>query len=355
MEGPTPVSAMIHAATLVLAGLIWISKFVLVIFIPWFIITFGVMGIISYALFSLVTYDVKRVIAFSTAYHAGSLIIMAFWAIELVWHHFGVHAVFKCIMFLVVAGILHMSMHTDVRALPEIVLFGVKFVLIAVVVYHSVAWYWTACEFTKKCVTLMCASGFVSTYCSAKLLLVGLGILMVYTYVVQILCVGLAMCMGCMSECSHIQSMSFTGSLLLLCVCPSSDLVLLVMGSGGVPPPDRDVVWLFLYFLGALVLGLGYTYILSTLLNLRAAVQLLVGRSSRSSRSYDSSSTRFIYGGLLSLMAINVLYVLSEGYSSWGWGLGGVGGSGAAVWARASSSPGVIAGLVLGQATAVTC
>jgi hypothetical protein len=47
--------------------------------------------------------------------------------------------VFKCLMFLIIAGVLHCSMHTDVRKLPEIVLFSIKLVIVLVVTYHSVS------------------------------------------------------------------------------------------------------------------------------------------------------------------------------------------------------------------------
>jgi hypothetical protein len=253
--------------------------------------------------------------------------------------------VFKCLMFLIIAGVLHCSMHTDVRKLPEIVLFSIKLVIVLVVTYHSVSWYWSACQFTKKLITLLIQSGFVSTFCNAKLLCIAIGILVCYTYSVQILSIGLTMCMGSMSEASYVQSLCFMGSMLLLLVLPSSELVSLIFSSGYGPPPERDVAWLFAWFLGACVLAIGYTYLLGTLLCLRGLLALILGRSPRNSRVYDSTMSRIVSQGILYALYHSEVFVVSEWLVVFAVTLSLFGAAPVRVWAWGCPVAGLIATL----------
>jgi NADH-quinone oxidoreductase subunit L len=67
MEGPTQVSALIHAATLVIAGVITASKFTpLISWLPFCCITIAAAGVTTYSLMSMCCYDSKRLVAYST-------------------------------------------------------------------------------------------------------------------------------------------------------------------------------------------------------------------------------------------------------------------------------------------------
>ena len=73
MEGPTPVSALIHAATMVTAGVYMVARtHVLFLLSPAALMTIAVIGTATAllaALIALVQTDIKRVLAYSTISH----------------------------------------------------------------------------------------------------------------------------------------------------------------------------------------------------------------------------------------------------------------------------------------------
>jgi NADH-quinone oxidoreductase subunit L len=73
MEGPTPVSALIHAATMVTAGVYLIARchvlYELAPFTMYLIATVGVLTAIFAGTMGMLQYDIKRVIAYSTMCH----------------------------------------------------------------------------------------------------------------------------------------------------------------------------------------------------------------------------------------------------------------------------------------------
>lgn len=120
MAGPTPVSALIHAATMVAAGVYLVGRF-----FPLF--TGEVLLIIAYtggitlfiaATIALVQTDYKKVLAYSTVSQLGFMMLalgVGGWAAGL--FHLLTHAFFKALLFLG-AGSVHHAVHTyDLRAL----------------------------------------------------------------------------------------------------------------------------------------------------------------------------------------------------------------------------------------------
>jgi NADH-quinone oxidoreductase subunit L len=112
MEGPTPISALIHAATMVTAGVYLIARFN-----PLFhqapkvldlIVIIGVVGLLMAGLIALVQTDIKRIIAFSTmsqiAYMFVGVGLMSYWSG--VFHLF-THAFFKALLFLGAGLVIH--------------------------------------------------------------------------------------------------------------------------------------------------------------------------------------------------------------------------------------------------------
>jgi NADH-ubiquinone oxidoreductase chain 5 len=121
MEGPTPVSALIHAATMVTAGVFLIIKCSpLFEYVPSLltIITFiGATTAFFSASIGLVQNDIKKVIAYSTCSQLGYM----FMACGLSNYHVGVfhlvnHAFFKALLFLSAGAIIHsLSNEQDIR------------------------------------------------------------------------------------------------------------------------------------------------------------------------------------------------------------------------------------------------
>ncbi len=105
MAGPTPVSALIHAATMVTAGVYMIARLnFLFILSPWACTVVGLVGALT-ALFAasmgLLQYDIKKVLAYSTISQLGFMFIGvgtgAYWAGMF---HLLTHACFKACLFL---------------------------------------------------------------------------------------------------------------------------------------------------------------------------------------------------------------------------------------------------------------
>ena len=112
MEGPTPVSALIHAATMVTAGVFLIIKCSpLFEYVPLVLsaITFiGAMTAFFSATIGLVQSDVKKVIAYSTCSQLGYMIFacgLSMYHVSL--FHLVNHAFFKALLFLSAGSIIH--------------------------------------------------------------------------------------------------------------------------------------------------------------------------------------------------------------------------------------------------------
>jgi NADH-quinone oxidoreductase subunit L len=123
MAGPTPVSALIHAATMVTAGVYMIARLShLYILAPETLAVVGTVGFLT-AIFAasigLVQNDIKKVLAYSTVsqlgYMFGALGVMAFTAGIF---HLITHAFFKALLFLGSGSVIHaMSNHQDMRVM----------------------------------------------------------------------------------------------------------------------------------------------------------------------------------------------------------------------------------------------
>ncbi|MFN6944732.1 MAG: NADH-quinone oxidoreductase subunit L, partial [Cytophagaceae bacterium] len=113
MEGPTPVSALIHAATMVAAGIYLLAKtFVLLNMDVLTIIAFiGAITAVVGALPALVQNDIKKVLAYSTISQLGYMVMaMGVQAYEASLFHLITHAFFKACLFLSAGAVIH-AMH----------------------------------------------------------------------------------------------------------------------------------------------------------------------------------------------------------------------------------------------------
>jgi len=112
MEGPTPVSALIHAATMVTAGVYMIARcHVLYALAPTALIVVAIIGAAT-ALFAatigLVQKDIKRVLAYSTVSQLGYMFLaMGVGAYVSGIFHLMTHAFFKALLFLGAGSVIH--------------------------------------------------------------------------------------------------------------------------------------------------------------------------------------------------------------------------------------------------------
>jgi NADH-ubiquinone oxidoreductase chain 5 len=112
MEGPTPVSALIHAATLVTAGIYLLLRSSPALeFAPTALLVTALVGAVT-ALFAATTgllqNDIKRVIAFSTASQLGYMVAaIGLSQYQVALFHLVNHAFFKALLFLAAGGVLH--------------------------------------------------------------------------------------------------------------------------------------------------------------------------------------------------------------------------------------------------------
>ncbi len=121
MEGPTPVSALIHAATMVTAGVYMVARFhVLYELAPFSLAVVAIGGALT-ALFAasiaLVQNDMKRVLAYSTISQLGYMFLgCGVGAFTASLFHLMTHAFFKALMFLGAGSVMHaLSGETDLR------------------------------------------------------------------------------------------------------------------------------------------------------------------------------------------------------------------------------------------------
>jgi NADH-quinone oxidoreductase subunit L len=110
MEGPTPVSALIHAATMVAAG-VYLAARCFPLFTPEvrLVIAYcGALTMILSALIALVQTDIKRVLAYSTCSQLGFMMLalgLGAWTAALL--HLLTHAFFKALLFLCAGSVIH--------------------------------------------------------------------------------------------------------------------------------------------------------------------------------------------------------------------------------------------------------
>ena len=112
MEGPTPVSALIHAATMVTAGVYLVARchvlYELAPYTMYFIAGVGIITAIFAGSMAMVQYDIKRVIAYSTMSQLGYMFLaMGLGVYSLGMFHLMTHAFFKALLFMAAGSVIH--------------------------------------------------------------------------------------------------------------------------------------------------------------------------------------------------------------------------------------------------------
>jgi NADH-quinone oxidoreductase subunit L len=116
MEGPTPVSALIHAATMVTAGVFMVARLSPIFeYAPAalaFVTVIGAITAFFAATVGLVQNDIKRVIAYSTCSQLGYMFVAeGVGAYSLGMFHLFTHAFFKALLFLGAGSVIHAMHH----------------------------------------------------------------------------------------------------------------------------------------------------------------------------------------------------------------------------------------------------
>ncbi len=112
MEGPTPVSALIHAATMVTAGVYLIIRaneiYIIAEEVGYFIACLGAAVAMGAAFMALVATNIKKIIAFSTLSQLGYMFVAAgLGAYWVALFHLAMHAFFKSVLFLGAGNVMH--------------------------------------------------------------------------------------------------------------------------------------------------------------------------------------------------------------------------------------------------------
>jgi len=120
MEGPTPVSALIHAATMVTAGVFMVARcspiFNLSEVAMYTVAIIGIVTSVFAATIALVQNDIKRIIAYSTISHLGLMFAACgVGAYSAGIFHLYTHAFFKALLFLCAGSVIHALHHNDIQ------------------------------------------------------------------------------------------------------------------------------------------------------------------------------------------------------------------------------------------------
>ncbi|MBS0255419.1 MAG: NADH-quinone oxidoreductase subunit L, partial [Proteobacteria bacterium] len=116
MEGPTPVSALIHAATMVTAGVFMVARlsplFELAPNAQTVVTLIGATTALFAATIGLVQNDIKRIVAYSTCSQLGYMFVaMGVGAYSVGMFHLFTHAFFKALLFLCAGSVIHAMHH----------------------------------------------------------------------------------------------------------------------------------------------------------------------------------------------------------------------------------------------------
>ena len=119
MAGPTPVSALIHAATMVTAGVFLVARlYPLYSAVPAAQATLAVVGAITLlaaGLLALVQEDIKKVLAYSTVSQLGYMVAALAFSYTAGIFHLFTHGFFKALLFLGAGSIIHAAHSNDMR------------------------------------------------------------------------------------------------------------------------------------------------------------------------------------------------------------------------------------------------
>lgn len=119
MAGPTPVSSLLHSATLVTTSYVILTNFFYFytnFFSFSFFLTYVMFNIIFGSLFSIFSFDVKKLIAYSTMSQISLIIVFFFYSPDLSFLYFTSHGFVKSSIFMCVGFVFHFYVGQDIRS-----------------------------------------------------------------------------------------------------------------------------------------------------------------------------------------------------------------------------------------------
>lgn len=155
MEGPTPVSALLHAATMVTAGIYLILRCSYIFqFSEFTLSTMSWIGLLTMLIASIIAVgqnDLKKIIAYSTCSHLGYMVIAcgsSFYNLAL-FHLFN-HAFFKALIFIAAGSLIHIIGFQDLRKYRNLrLLFPVIYVIFIVGSLSSISFIGSSGYYSK--------------------------------------------------------------------------------------------------------------------------------------------------------------------------------------------------------------
>nr|ATQ37487.1 NADH dehydrogenase subunit 5 [Rhynchopus euleeides] len=180
MEGPTAVSSVIHAATLVVAGVIWMIRCAGTSSYANSIMAWYVVCPIMYSIIACTCVDTKRVIAYTTATNIGVMAVLVLGMPADAMLHLCGHALYKAMLFMLVGIVLHSLGVQDSRVLHATTANSTVGVLMLCIGYYSSGWYYSTTWYSKK-VAVDSIAQYHTSACISTLLVVLLVCIMLYT------------------------------------------------------------------------------------------------------------------------------------------------------------------------------
>lgn len=126
IEGPTPVSALLHAATMVTAGIYLLIRSSVLLshctVVPFLISILGLLTAFFAATAAIMQYDIKKVVAYSTCSQLGYIIMgVGLKQFNIAFFHLFNHAFFKALLFIAAGSVIHNLMNEqDMRKIGGI-------------------------------------------------------------------------------------------------------------------------------------------------------------------------------------------------------------------------------------------
>ena len=156
MEGPTPVAALIHAATMVTAGVYLVIRanfiFVNVPEVSHFIACLGAFVAVFAASIALVHNDLKKIVAYSTLSQLGYMFVAAgIGAYKIALFHLVTHAFFKSLLFLCAGNVMHaMNDELNIKKMGGLYKFMKPTALLSIIASCALAGFYPFAGFFSK-------------------------------------------------------------------------------------------------------------------------------------------------------------------------------------------------------------
>lgn len=171
MEGPTPVSSLIHAATMVTAGIFLILRIsnmlVLTFYNNTIILIIGSTTLFFAASIGLTQIDIKKIVAYSTCSQLGYMFLSCgFYGFNFAFYHLFIHAFFKALLFLTSGYVIHLlSNEQDIRKMGGLLKISpFSYILMLIGSYALIGLPFISGAYSKETLLEFCINKFYNSY-----------------------------------------------------------------------------------------------------------------------------------------------------------------------------------------------